>query len=93
MDDNQTSPINPTDPNDDQDLLAPDDVKHQQSKPPSVTGEEDAFSGDMPSESPNIDEELGKVGLSGDEEGVKPLGVKDELDEDEKTPEEKEEAT
>lgn len=77
--DNQTQ-----DPNDDRNAIDPDDLKHQQAKPPSITGEEDAFSGDMPSESPDIDEELGKVGLSGDEEGIKPLDVTDELDEDEK---------
>ena len=36
-------------------------------KPPSVTGEEDPFSGDATSsESPDIDEELKKVGLHGD---------------------------
>ena len=56
-----------------------DDLKHQQSKPPSVIGEED-ISGDMPAESPDIDEELQKVGLKGDdEEGPKPLGVDEDL--------------
>ena len=49
-------------------------------KPPSVTGEEDPFSGDATSsESPDIDEELEKVGLHGDEEGVKELDVGEEL--------------
>lgn len=66
------------------DIVNPDDVKHQQAKPPSVTGEEDTFSGDMPQESADIDEELEKVGLHGDEEGVKPLGVKGQIDEEEK---------
>lgn len=57
MDNDQSNTINPdpTDPNNDQDLQDPDDIKHQMVKPPSVTGEEDAFSGDMPSESPDID--------------------------------------
>lgn len=63
---------------------ADDDAKHQKAKPPSVTGEEDAFSGDMPAEPPDIDEELEKVGLKGDdEEGIKPLGVASELQEEE----------
>ena len=60
-----------------------DDLKHQQAKPPSVTGEEDVFSGDATSsESPDIDEELKKVGLShDDDEGPPPpLGVKIELE-------------
>ena len=53
---------------------------------PSVTGEEDAFSGDATdSESVDIDQELGKVGLRGDEEDETPapLGVGRELDEEE----------
>jgi len=49
-------------------------------KPPSVAGEENPFSGDATSsESPDIDEELEKVGLHGDEEGVKELDVGEEL--------------
>ena len=92
MDDDQENSNNPSSTDDqngdDQDLIDPDGKKHQKAKPPSVTGEEDAFSGDMPAESPDIDEELGKVGLSGDEEGPKPLGVTNELDEDEKAKEE-----
>ncbi|OGD87541.1 hypothetical protein A3J17_03205 [Candidatus Curtissbacteria bacterium RIFCSPLOWO2_02_FULL_40_11] len=49
-------------------------------KPPSVTGEEDPFSGDATSsESPDIDEELKKVGLHGDEQGAKELDVDEEL--------------
>ena len=61
-----------------------DDAKHQQSKPPSVAGEEDVFSGDATtSESPDIDEEMEKVGLHGDEEGVKPLGLDGELQDEE----------
>ncbi|KKP93632.1 MAG: hypothetical protein UR98_C0003G0002 [Parcubacteria group bacterium GW2011_GWA1_36_12] len=52
-------------------------------KPPSVAGEEDPFSGDATSsESPDIDEELEKVGLHGDEEGVKPLSIGNELEEE-----------
>jgi len=57
-----------------------DDLKHQQSKPPSVVGEED-ISGDMPQEPADIDEELEKVGLKGDDEkGPKPLGVNEDLE-------------
>ena len=70
------------DPSDQDDTTyspADDDLKHQQSKPPSVVGEED-ISGDTPAESPDIDEELEKVGLSGDNDGVKPLGGHDDLD-------------
>lgn len=63
-----------------------DDFKHQHAKPPSVAGEEDVFSGDATSsESPDIDEELEKVGLSGDsDKGIKPLAVISELKEEEK---------
>lgn len=84
QDDQQQNDQNqPTPKTDDLDLVDPDDIKHQQSKPPSVIGEEDPFSGDATSsESPDIDEELGKVGLSGDEKGVKPLDVEDELEEE-----------
>lgn len=75
------------DPNDQDDTTytpTDDDAKHQQAKPPSVSGEENAFSGDSTtSESPDIDSELEKVGLHGDEEGAKPLGVTDELQEEE----------
>lgn len=72
--------------NDDLDLVDPDDKKHQQTQPPSVVGEADIFSGDMPQsgEGYDIDEELGKVGLSGDEDGMKPLGVSAELQDEEK---------
>ena len=67
----------------DQDLQDPDDVKHKQAQPPSVVGEEDPFSGDSTSsESPDIDDELQKVGLSGDNAGIKPLGVEEELEEE-----------
>ena len=59
---------------DNQDLQDPDDIKHQQSKPPSVTGEEDAFSGDMPQEPADIDEELEKIGKDVDPEHPTPLG-------------------
>ena len=75
--------IDQTDPNNRDDTIyhpADDDLKHQQSKPPSVTGEED-LSGDMTIESPDIDEELEKVGLKGDDDkGPKPLGNHDDLD-------------
>ena len=61
-----------------------DDAKHQASKPPSVVGEENPFSGDATSsESPDIDEELEKVGLKGDENGVRPLGLTEELQDEE----------
>jgi len=61
---------------DDIDNQSADDLKHQAAKSPAVAGEEDVFSGDATtSESPDIDEELEKVGLSGDEKGVKPLGL------------------
>lgn len=68
------------DPKDPQDYTEEnDDLKHQASKPPSVLGEEDAFSDDTPAESPDIDEELGKVGLPSDENGPKPLGSNEEV--------------
>lgn len=52
--------------------------------PPSVTGEEDPFSGDATtSESPDIDEELKKVGLHGDKtHGPGSLDVDEELEEE-----------
>lgn len=52
--------------------------------PPSVTGEEDVFSGDATtSESPDIDEELKKVGLHGDKShGPGSLDVDEELEEE-----------
>lgn len=60
-----------------------DGVKQNPATPPSVIGEENPFSGDATSsESPDIDEELGKVGLQGDEEGIKPLDVNEELQEE-----------
>lgn len=63
------------------DIVDADELKHNEAKSPSVLGEEDPFSGDATSsESPDIDEELEKVGLHGDEEGVKPLGVDEEVD-------------
>lgn len=63
-------------------IIDPDDLKHQQSKPPSVVGEEDVFSGDAPAEPADIDEELEKIGRHGDEEGVKPVGVTSESQEE-----------
>jgi len=57
-----------------------DSEEEDPKKPPSVAGEEKPFSGDATSsESPDIDEELEKVGLHGDEEGVKELDVDEEL--------------
>lgn len=61
------------------------DQEHEAAKPPSVEGEENPFSGDATSsESPVIDDELQKVGLHGDEDGVKELDVAKEIDEEEK---------
>lgn len=78
MDNDQTNPNDSTTTDNNNggsaaDIVDPDDTKHQQSKPPSVTGEEN-ISGDMPVEPADIDEELKKVGLEGDEKGIKPLG-------------------
>lgn len=74
-------------PDDDDQAFDPqdDDAKHQAAKPPSVTGEEDVFSGDAAGAEPaDIDAELEKVGLRGDfhgdDEDVKPLGVKEDTD-------------
>lgn len=61
-----------------------DETKHKKSESPAVLDSEDAFSGSTPGESPDIDEELEKVGLHGDEEGIKPLGVNEELQDEEK---------
>lgn len=49
---------------------------------PSVTGEEDVFLGDMPQGEPaDIDQELEKLGLSGDsDKGPKTLGISDDLE-------------
>lgn len=61
-----------------------DDSKHEAAKSPSVLGEEDPFSGDATSsESPDIDAELAKVGLQGDDDGIKPLDVSEDLDDEE----------
>jgi len=69
-------------PDDDLDLVDPHDDRHQQVKPPSVVVEEDVFSSDeTSSESPDIDDELEKVGLKGDsEEGPQDLGVDKKID-------------
>ena len=57
-----------------------DEESKDSKKPPSVAGEEDPFSGDATSsESPDIDEELEKVGLHGDAGGVKELDVDENL--------------
>ena len=71
-DQNQSDDI--TQPSTSDDLQDPDDVKHQQSQPPSVTGEEDVFSGEAPQESADIDKEMGKIGADLDPEHPTPLG-------------------
>ncbi|MBI2327427.1 hypothetical protein HYU92_03825 [Candidatus Curtissbacteria bacterium] len=87
-----TGPKNPKDPDDRDNAAYPlpdtvwaddEDLKHKKSQSPAVLDSEDAFSGSMPEESPDIDEEMEKVGLHGDEEGVKPLGVKEKLQDEE----------
>ena len=98
MDDDQTNKTNTSDPSDqtasnnnngdntNADLVDPDDIKHQQSKPPSVTGEESP-SGDMAGGEPmDIDEALGDVGLTGDDPNAtpNPLGAGQEIEQDEK---------
>jgi hypothetical protein len=58
-----------------------DDIKS--TKTPAIADEEDVFSGDATSsESPDIDKELEKVGLKGDENGIRPLDVNKELEEE-----------
>ena len=76
-------PQDTQDPNDTTYTEEDDDLKHQAAKSPAVLGSEDAFSGSTPQESPDIDEELEKVGLHGDEEGIKPLGSHHPQDEKE----------
>jgi hypothetical protein len=45
---------------------------------PSVLGEENVFSGDAPEGEPaDIDDELAKLGLENDSEGVRPLSSDD----------------
>lgn len=85
MFDDQLDPQDPSDQSDTTYHPADDDLKHQQSKPPSVLGEENASSGDMAGGEPaDIDEELAKVGLHGDfrddKEEIKPLDVSEEID-------------
>ncbi len=81
--DNQNK--NTDDPQDDEEDTTysekEDTEKHAKSKPPSVKGEEDIFSGDTPvsGEDYDIDEERQKVGL-GD---GKPLDLEEELNEEE----------
>lgn len=70
MDDDQTQNDQQ---NPQQDLIDPDDAKHQQSKPPSVTGEED-IAGDMTAEPADIDKEMERYGKKIDPEYPKPLG-------------------
>lgn len=60
-----------------------DDNDTKGTQTPAIADEEDVFSGDATSsESPDIDEELGKVGLKGDEDGVKTLDIDEELKEE-----------
>lgn len=73
MDGDQTNGGNSSD-NTATDIVDPDDIKHQQAKSPAVLDEENTFLGQAPEEPADIDEELKKVGLEGDEEGIKPLG-------------------
>ena len=78
MPDDPNKPADPQDPanqnnQNDLDIVDPDDLKHQKSQPPSVTGEESS-SGSTPEEPMDIDEALKEVGKHGDEEGVKPIG-------------------
>jgi len=54
--------------------LDPDDIKHEEAESPAVKGEQDAFSGDTPVESPDLDEEMAKIGEEIDPEHPKPLG-------------------
>ncbi len=60
-----------------------DDKKHEAVKSPSVKDEEDPMSGDMPADVADIDEERRKVGLNrGNSEDPQPLGMADELTDD-----------
>jgi len=60
-----------------------EEENNDDTKSPAVSGEEDPFSGDATSsESPDIDKELQKVGLTSDEGGVRPLDVDEELEEE-----------
>lgn len=52
----------------------PDDVKHEEAESPAVKGEEDAFSGDTPVESPDIDDEMAKIGEDINPEHPTPVG-------------------
>lgn len=69
MDDDQIQ-----DPQDDQDMIDPDTAKHEEAESPAVKGETDVFSGDMPEESADIDEEMEKIGKDIDPEHPEPLG-------------------
>lgn len=72
-----------TDTNDNIFRLVVDDDDIKGTKTPAVADEEDVFSGDATSsESPDIDDELEKVGLKGDENGIRPLDVDQELEEE-----------
>ena len=72
-----------TDTNDNIYRLINDDDDIKGTKTPAIADEEDVFSGDATSsESPDIDEELEKVGLKGDEDGVRTLDIDEELKEE-----------
>ena len=64
-------------------LVSDDDDHNKPNQSPAVLDEEDVFSGDATSsESPDIDEELEKVGLKGDDDGVRTLDIDEELEEE-----------
>ena len=72
-----------TDTNDNVFRLVDDDDDQKVTQTPAIADEEDVFSGDATSsESPDIDEELEKVGLKGDENGIRPLDIDEELEEE-----------
>lgn len=71
----------PDPPSDDVALPQDHDRTREETKSPSIVGKEDVLSQDVASSEPaDIDEELDKVGLRGDEEGVKPLRIDEDLD-------------
>ena len=63
-------------------MEAPDDIHQDDTdnnnvnvvESPAVQGEKDSLSGDIPEESVNIDEEMGKIGKPLDPEHPEPLG-------------------
>lgn len=84
--DDQSAPHDTTDSSDNTSHPSSnDDTKHQQSKPPSVTGEESS-SGSTPAEPMDIDSALGDVGLQGDPQSATPdpLDVNREIQQEDK---------